>query len=67
MLEANGYQVILASDYTDAKMMYFSHVPDLLILDLGLPDRDGGELLREIRESDSTPIIVLSARTEESE
>ncbi|MBP3375171.1 MAG: response regulator transcription factor [Clostridia bacterium] len=67
LLEANGYQVILASSYTDAKTMYFSHIPDLLILDLGLPDRDGGELLREIRQSDSMPIIILSARTDESE
>ena len=67
LLEANGYQVILAESYAEAKTMYFSHIPDLLILDLGLPDKDGGELLCEIRADDPMPIIVLSARAEESE
>ena len=67
LLETNGYQVILADSYTSGKTMYSSYVPDLVILDLGLPDRDGGELLSDIRRHDLTPIIVLSARSEESE
>ena len=67
LLEANGYQVILAGNCTEAKMMYFSYVPDLVILDLGLPDRDGSSFLSEVRVNDPTPFIVLSARSDESE
>ncbi len=67
LLEANGYKVLAATDCDTGTMMYCSHVPDLVILDLGLPDRDGSELLERIRESDLTPVIVLSARSDESE
>ena len=67
LLDANGYQVILARSCAEAKTMYFSYVPDLVILDLGLPDRDGSSFLAEIRERDFTPVIVLSARSDESE
>lgn len=67
LLEANDYQVITAQNYTMAKTLYSSYVPDLVILDLGLPDRDGSTLLEEIRANDLTPVIVLSARTEERE
>jgi two-component system KDP operon response regulator KdpE len=47
--------------------MYASHIPDIVILDLGLPDEDGSSFLSEIRGSDTTPVIVLSARNDESE
>ena len=67
LLEANDYQIITATNYEMAKTMYASHTPDLVILDLGLPDKDGSILLSEIRAKDFTPIIVLSARTEERE
>lgn len=67
LFEANGYQTISAKNYAEAKTMYFSHVPDLVILDLGLPDADGSMLLRDIRKNDFTPVIILSARSDESE
>ena len=67
LLEANDYQVITAKNYEMAKTMYASHIPDLVILDLGLPDKDGSTLLGDIRTKDLTPVIVLSARSEERE
>lgn len=67
LLEANDYQVITAESYAMAKTLYTSYVPDLIILDLGLPDKDGSIFLSEIRDKDPTPVIVLSARSEEQE
>lgn len=67
ILEANDYQAITASTCTQGLMMFGSHIPDLVILDLGLPDRDGLEFIGEVRKSNITPIIVLSARTDESD
>lgn len=67
LLEANDYQVISAKNYETAKTMYTSHIPDLVILDLGLPDKDGSVLLGDIRKKDITPVIILSARSDERE
>lgn len=67
LLAANGYQTVTAESAEEAYTMFASHCPDLIILDLGLPDADGGVFLEKIRKNDITPIIVLSARTEESE
>ncbi len=67
MLEASGYQVILAEAGLIAKTLYCSHMPDLIILDLGLPDIDGTEVLEYVRKDSLTPIIVLSARTDEND
>ena len=47
--------------------LFASHNPDLVILDLGLPDRDGLELIRTVRQKYMTPIVVLSARTTEQD
>lgn len=66
-LEADGFQVLCASTCQQGGLMFASHVPDLIILDLGLPDRDGLELIREIRASSSVPILVLSARAQEKD
>lgn len=65
MLESNGYSVITADCCKNAVTMFASHRPDLIILDLGLPDADGMIFLKQVRLSDTTPIIVLSARSEE--
>lgn len=62
LLEAGGYQVIHAYSGRNAKLLYNSHRPDLIILDLGLPDMDGMEVLDYVRETSLTPVIVLSAR-----
>ncbi|MBE6574342.1 MAG: response regulator transcription factor [Ruminococcaceae bacterium] len=67
LLESNDYKVISARDYNSAKTLYTSHIPDLVILDLGLPDKDGSVLLNDIRSDDLTPVIVLSARNDERE
>lgn len=65
ILESGGYQVIHAETCTSALTMYSSHLPDLVILDLGLPDMDGSHFLKKVRQKDTTPVIVLSARSEE--
>ena len=67
MLETNGYQVIIAKTCAEAKLMFDSYLPDLIILDLGLPDGDGIQVINHIRKSFLTPIIVLSARTNEND
>lgn len=66
-LEINNYQVICAGTCEMGLRMFSSHHPDLVVLDLGLPDRDGLEFIQEIRKSEAIPIIVLSARTSENE
>ena len=67
ILETNDYQVLTATTCQEGLMMYSSHVPDLVILDLGLPDKDGLSFIPEARKSGSTPIVVLSARSMESD
>ena len=67
VLGNNGYQVIPAATCSAAKLMYDSHLPDLVILDLGLPDADGMQIIRHIRCHALTPVIVLSARTSEQD
>ena len=67
VLETNGYQVLSADRCGQGILVYASHVPDLVILDLGLPDMDGEEFIRQIRNISAVPIIVLSARTEEGD
>ena len=67
ILESAGYQVIETRSCAAAITLAGSHIPDLILLDLGLPDRDGMELLEFVRRNDLTPIIVVSARGDETE
>lgn len=66
-LQTAGYQVLTAGKCGEGILLFFSHIPDLVILDLGLPDMDGEEFIRQVREKSTVPILVLSARTEESD
>ena len=67
MLEAEGYQTILADSCASAKTLFTSYLPDLVLLDLGLPDADGMHLLHFVRKESLTPIIILSARANEAD
>ena len=67
VLIANKYDVIEASTGSEALSLISSHCPDLILLDLGLPDMDGVNLLDYVRKDSLTPIIVLSARTNEAD
>ena len=67
MLENSAYQVIHAENGEMAKVMFNSYRPDLMILDLGLPDMDGMNVLDAIRQESMVPIIVLSARINEED
>ncbi|MEW6045680.1 MAG: response regulator transcription factor [Bacillota bacterium] len=64
-LERSGYQVDMAADGEEALEKFESFQPDLVVLDLMLPRLDGYEVCHAIRERSSTPIIILSARSEE--
>lgn len=67
ILETNGYQVFTAGSCRQGMLIFSSHCPDLIILDLGLPDADGLEFIRYVRKSSAVPILVLSARTAEQD
>lgn len=66
-LEGEGYRLIEAETGQSALAQAASQPPDLIILDLGLPDRDGLDVLRSLREWLSAPVIVLSARGQEKD
>jgi two-component system response regulator VicR len=65
-LKQDGYQVSLAHRLEDARDLLKRQPFDLVLLDIGLPDGSGYELCKEIRAAGDTPIIILSARDEES-
>jgi two-component system KDP operon response regulator KdpE len=67
LLRTRGYEVFTAMTANAAREAIARDRPDLIVLDLGLPDVDGVELCREIRETHSVPIVVLSARGGESD
>ena len=65
VLTSNGYDVIVARTGTEANSMITSQCPDLVLLDLGLPDMDGLSIVKAVREWSLLPIVVLSARMHE--
>ena len=67
VLSANGYEAMQARSGSEALSMISSHCPDLIILDLGLPDMDGLEILRQLRSWSSLPVVVVSARSHEKD
>lgn len=67
VLEANGFETVIVHTGKDGISIAASHCPDVVILDLGLPDMDGMEVLTELRRWSLMPVVVVSARTEERE
>jgi two-component system KDP operon response regulator KdpE len=67
LLRTHGYDVEMASAGSAALKLAADHAPDLIVLDLGLPDLDGTEVCRRIRETSKVPIIILSARGGEAD
>lgn len=66
-LRAEGYDVLHAADGLTALELYAKHAPELIVLDWMLPKLDGLEVLRRIRQSSSVPVLMLTARTEETD
>ncbi|MDX2309050.1 MAG: response regulator [Hyphomicrobium sp.] len=66
-LAAAGYEVLTAGTQAEALKLAATMSPDVILLDLGLPDGDGKDVIRELRAWSKTPIVVLSARDREAE
>ncbi len=66
-LRAHGFRIDEAGDGATAWERWMAHRPDIVVLDLGLPDLDGSVLIRRVRRDATTPILVLSARDREAE
>lgn len=66
-LQAQSYHIVTATNATEAELLLTSHCPDLVLLDLCLPDKDGIIVLKNLRQWSSLPVIVVSARTGESQ
>ncbi|MBW2961101.1 response regulator [Mesonia aestuariivivens] len=66
-LESNDYKVVQASTGKEGLILSASHPPDLILLDIGLPDKSGHEILQELREWYNKPIIILSVQDNESD
>ena len=67
ILTSNGYDVIVAHSGSEAFSMISSHCPDLVVLDLGLPDIDGMDIISSVRQWTQLPILVVSARSHEKD
>jgi two-component system KDP operon response regulator KdpE len=66
-LESNGYKILQAINGKEGIMMAANHPPEMILLDLGLPDKNGHEVLKELREWYHKPIIILSVQSSEED
>lgn len=66
-LQTHNYKYLTAPNGSTAIMEASSHNPDIILLDLGLPDMDGVEVIRKVRTWSNVPIIVISARSEDTD
>lgn len=66
-LESNDFKAVMASTAAEGQVMAANHPPDLIILDLGLPDKNGHEVLKELRQWFTAPIIILSVLNSEED
>lgn len=66
-LESNDYKTIFAANAKEGLLMAANHQPDLIILDLGLPDEDGQVVLKQLREWYKNPILILTVKSTETE
>ena len=66
-LSVQGYKVLCAKTGTEGLSLITSHCPDVILLDLGLPDIDGLEIIQKVRSFSKNPIIVVSARVHEND
>lgn len=66
-LDSNGYKTIFAANAKEGLMMAANHPPEMILLDLGLPDDDGQNVLKQLREWYKNPIIILSVKSAEEE
>lgn len=66
-LESNDYKVIQASNGKEGLLLAANHPPDVILLDIGLPDKSGHEVLKELREWYNKPIIILSVQDNETD
>ena len=66
-LKKEGYPTLVAYDAAQGLLLFASHRPDVILLDLGLPDADGVDLIRSLREDSDVPILVVSARGQEED
>ena len=66
-LKKEDYDYVIAKTCGEANALFYANRPDMIILDLGLPDIDGINIIRQIRTWSMTPIIVISARSEDTD
>lgn len=66
-LKAKGYSIISARNGNDGILYFCTENPDIILLDLGLPDMDGAEIINQVRNVSDIPVIIVSAREQESD